>query len=307
MIQFLTSVLRFSGLPGLVRRFTRNRVAVILYHDPTPDVFEAHLGYLSRHYKFVSYAQVVSALLSRDWSAIPQNALVIHFDDGYRGNAALMELCARFNVVPTLYLCSHVVATNCRFWSKLAGGKSKHLRLVSNKVLLQKLQDEAEYSPDRSYPAREALNQEELLAMAGQFDLQSHGRHHFSAITMDDIELQRELAESRDRVEELTKNSCSHFSFPYGDYAARELQAVKDAGYVTARTTRPGWVSAESDPHQIPIVADVPGNASVDELSIHLTGIPRFLKRSIYRAITRHIYSLRQRRLMARRFLQPTD
>jgi|GEM_PF-1777030 len=307
MIQLLTSVLRFSRLPELVRRFTKDRVAVILYHDPPPDIFESHLRYLSRHYEFVSYEQVVSALLNRDWGAIPQNALVIHFDDGYRGNAALIDICARFNVVPTLYLCSHVVATNCRFWSKLKQGKSKHLRLVTNKVLLEKLQEEAGYNPAKAYPTREALSQGELRAMARQFDFQSHGRHHFSAVTMDEIELERELAESRDRVEKLTKNSCNHFSFPYGDYDARELEAVKDAGYITARTTRPGWVSAGSDPHQIPIVADVPGNASVNELSIHLTGIPRSLKRFVYRAITRHIYSLRQRRLMAKRFFQQTD
>jgi hypothetical protein len=233
--------------------------------------------------------------------------LVIHFDDGYRGNAALIKTCARFNVVPTLYLCSHVVATNCRFWSKLSGGKSKQLRLVANKVLLKKLRDEAGYYPAKAYPRREALSQDELLAMAGQFDFQSHGRYHFSAITMDEAELETELAESRDRVEKLTERSCNHFSFPYGDYYARELKAVKEAGYTTARTTRPGWVSASTDPYQIPIVADVPGNASVSELSVHLTGIPRFLKRSIYRAITRHIYSLREKRLMGRRFFQPTD
>ena len=132
MIEFLASVPRFLGLPELARRLTYDRVAIILYHDPHPDIFESHLRYLSRHYTFVRYSQVVSALLSRDWSAIPRNALVIHFDDGYLGNTALIDICARFNVIPTLYLCSHVVATNCRFWSKLSGGKSKRLRLVAN-------------------------------------------------------------------------------------------------------------------------------------------------------------------------------
>jgi len=307
MIDILALVSRFFGFAGFVRKLTCNRVAILLYHDPAPDVFEAHLRHLSQHYRFVPYSQVVSALLSRDWSAIPKNALVIHFDDGYLGNANLLEICARFNVQPTLYLCSHVVATNCRFWSKLSGGKSKRLRLVDNKALLEKLRDEAEYSPAKSYPVREALSQGELLAMAGQFDYQSHGRHHFSAITMDNIELNRELTESRDRVEKLTKGKCVHFSFPYGDYGARELEAVKDAGYTTARTTRPGWVSTRSDPYQIPIVADVPGTASVTELSLLLTGVPRFLKRLIYLTITRHIYALRQRRLMSRRFFHPSD
>jgi len=307
MIDFLALVSRFFGLPGLVRKLTRDRVAILLYHDPAPDVFEAHLRYLSQHYSFVPYIQVVSALISRDWSGVPQNALVIHFDDGYLGNANLLEICARFNVEPTLYLCSHVVATNCRFWSKLSGGKSKRLRLVDNKALLEKLQDEAQYFPAKTYPAREALSQGELLAMAGQFDYQSHGCHHFSAITMDNLELKSELTESRDRVEKLTKGKCDHFSFPYGDYGARELEAVKDAGYTTARTTRPGWVSKRSDPYQIPIVADVPETASVMELSLRLTGIPRFLRRSIYRTITRHIYALRQRLLMSRRFFQPSD
>lgn len=307
MIEFVAAGFRVLGVPEVARWLSRNRVAVLLYHDPSPEVFESHLEYLSQRYRFVRFSQVVSALVSGDWSDIPENALVIQFDDGYLGNAVLASLCDRFDLVPTLYLCSHVVGTRRRYWSKLAGGRSKKLRLVDYNTLLDKLRDEAEYWPDKEFRGREALSEEELLEMGGQFDFQSHGRYHFSAITMDDAELERELTESRDRVVDLTSQRCVHFSFPYGDYSERELRAVKDAGYMTARTTRPGWISSSTDPYQIPIVADVPGSASVNELRTYMTGIPRFVKRLIYRTITRYIYALRQRRLMARRFFQPSD
>jgi peptidoglycan/xylan/chitin deacetylase (PgdA/CDA1 family) len=203
---------------------------------------------------------------------------------------------------PTLYLCSDVVGTQRRFWSKLAGGRSKHLRLVENRRLRAKLRDEADYSPEREYPSREALSTAELAAMTKQFDFQSHGRFHFSMLTLDDAELKKELESSRTRIQGITGQDCDHFSFPYGDYSARELRAVKLAGYQTARTTRPGWIDQNSDRHELPIVADVPASASINQLRLQLTGLPRFTKRLIYVFVTKHIYAVRERILMSRRF-----
>jgi peptidoglycan/xylan/chitin deacetylase (PgdA/CDA1 family) len=213
-----------------------------------------------------------------------------------------MEICKTYQVKPTLYLCSDVVGTQRRFWSKLADGRSKHLRLVENRQLLAKLRDEADYSPETEYASRAALSTAELSAMSTQFDFQSHGRYHFSIVTLDEAELKKDLEDSRTRIEDITGQTCDHFSFPYGDYSSRELRAVKAAGYRTARTTRPGWIDPNSDRYQLPIVADVPASASVNQLRLQLTGLPRFTKRLIYALVTKHIYAVRERILMSRRF-----
>jgi peptidoglycan/xylan/chitin deacetylase (PgdA/CDA1 family) len=184
----------------------------------------------------------------------------------------------------------------------LADGQSKRLRLVENRRLLAKLQDEVSYTPETEYEDREALSVAELAAMAPQFDFQSHGRYHFSLLTLDDDELKKELEDSRERIEDITAQSCENFSFPYGDYSDREIRAVKLAGYKSARTTRPGWVDPSSDPYRLPIVADVPGTVSTNQLRLQMTGLPRFVKRMTYVLVTRQIYAFRERILMSRRF-----
>jgi peptidoglycan/xylan/chitin deacetylase (PgdA/CDA1 family) len=302
----LTEIIGYAvwllGIPALVRRLTRRRAAILLYHDPDPSVFEAHLQFLRRHYRCVPFADVVRVLKSGAWSELPEHAVVLHLDDGYRRNVELLDVCVRHDTAPTLYLCSHVVGTHRRFWSKLAGGRSKRLRLVNNRELLEKLNDEAGYTPQREYPEREALSAQELDRLASRFDFQSHGRYHFSLLTLDDAELDSDLAESRARIESMTGSACRHFSFPYGDFGPRELEAVKRAGYETARTTGPGWVGPRTDPYRLPIVADVPGHVSVNVLRLHLTGLPRVCKRAAYLLVTQHIHAAVQRASMSRRF-----
>ena len=302
MTEFIAYIALILGVPALARTINRRRVAILLYHDPSPAVFDAHLEFLCKHYNVIPFSRVVNSLLTDTWSDLPLHPIVVHIDDGYCGNAELLDICQRHQVKPTLYLCSHVIETRRKFWSKLADGNSKKLRLVDNRLLLAKLKHEGDYTPEREYESRAALSRAELSAMSPQFDFQSHGRYHFSSLTLDDDELKKELDESRVRIEELTAQSCEHFSFPYGDYSEREIQAVKRAGYRTARTTRPGWVDNRTDPYQLPIIADVPGTASVNQLRLQLTGLPRFLKRLIYMLVTKHIYAVRERILMSRRF-----
>jgi hypothetical protein len=52
----------------------------------------------------------------------------------------------------------------------------------------------------------------------------------------------------------------------------------------------------------LPIVADVPGAISTNQLRLQLTGLPRIIKRWVYTLLTRHLYAVRERILMSRRF-----
>jgi peptidoglycan/xylan/chitin deacetylase (PgdA/CDA1 family) len=265
-------------------------------------VFDRHLAYLRRHYRLIPFRTVVEALETGDWAQVPPRSVVIDLDDGYRRNFELLEICVRHGARPTLYLCSHIAATQRRFWSTLRGGRAKRLRRLESRCLLTKLREEADFTPEREYPERQALSLEELRSMSGHVDLQSHGRYHFSLFTLDDATLEADLRESRARVEELSGGRCDHFSFPFGDHGPRECEAARRCGYRTARTTVPGWVRPGTDRYRLPILADVPGDISVNVLRAHLTGIPRLLKRTGYQLLTRHLHALRLRVLARRRF-----
>jgi peptidoglycan/xylan/chitin deacetylase (PgdA/CDA1 family) len=295
MGELLAFLLWLTGLPILVRSTAgRKGVAILLYHDPPSSVFDRHLRYLTRHYTLLPFTALVEAIDGGGWSRIPPRAVVVHIDDAYRGNAELLEVCRRHRVRPTLFLCSHIAGTRRHFWSKLKDDRAWELRLLDHELLLRKLRDEAGFAPTREYAERQALSEREILEMSRDFDFQSHGRYHFSVLTLDDATLEADLRESQARVEELTGGRCEHFAFPYGDHGPREREAVRRCGYRTARTTEPGWVRPRTDRYQLPILADVPRDASVNVLRAHLTGIPRFLKRLGYRLVTRHVHAARR-------------
>ena len=296
-------VLRVSGVCILFREvLRRNRCAIILYHDPDFKVFERHLEYLTRHYSVIPFSSLVSAIYERDWSRIPPKSLVIHIDDGYARNYQLLDVMRRFRIRPTLYLCSHIADSNRQFWFRLKNGEAQRLRLVENSQLLKKLRTEAGFTPELETRQRQALNRTEIRAMASDVDFQSHGRYHFSLPTLNDRELANDLVEAKAQVAALTGHGCDHFSYPYGDFGEREIHQVQECGYRTARTTLPGWNTMRTDPYRLRIVADVPGDASVNQLRAHLTGIPRFIKRFVYRCLTRHLHTWRQERSMRHRF-----
>jgi peptidoglycan/xylan/chitin deacetylase (PgdA/CDA1 family) len=302
MSEFVAYLLWLSGLSALIRAtIARNAVTILLYHDPSPAVFDRHINYLKRDYTLLPFAKLIDAIYSKDWSKIHPRSVVVHIDDGYRENAELLEICRRHGLCPTLYLCSHIAATNRHFWSSLKES-AYDARLLDHELLLRKLHEEAGFATDREYADRAALNEDEIREMKSFFDFQSHGRFHFSLLTLDEEMLEADLVESRQRVEDLTGRECAHFAFPFGDYGKRECEAVRQCGYLSARTTEPGWVRAGTDPYRLPIVADVPGDISVNVLRAHLTCIPRSLKRLVYRVLTRHVNTLKRRTLATRRY-----
>src|SRR5262245_4068409 len=118
----VAAILRFSGLPWLVRNVhARRRVTIILYHDPSPDVFEKHLKYLSRRYRFIGMHDLAAALEGGEWSSLPSRSLIVTFDDGHKGNFALLPLFREHRVRPTIFLVSRVVNTRRHYWFKHDG------------------------------------------------------------------------------------------------------------------------------------------------------------------------------------------
>ena len=60
-------VVCLSGMPLLIREWVcRNRVTILLYHDPKPTVFAKHITYLSRHYTVISLNTLVAAIHQKD-------------------------------------------------------------------------------------------------------------------------------------------------------------------------------------------------------------------------------------------------
>src|SRR5262245_52798737 len=93
------AALRLTLLPFIFREvFQRKKVTIIAYHAPTPQVFDEHLGVLTRIYNVVALSLYVEARQTGDLSTLPPKSLIITLDDGHCSNYALRQVLERHNV-----------------------------------------------------------------------------------------------------------------------------------------------------------------------------------------------------------------
>jgi peptidoglycan/xylan/chitin deacetylase (PgdA/CDA1 family) len=272
--EVLSFGMRRGGLTFVARHsYGHHRVGILMYHEPAPDLLDCHLAYLKRHYTFVTLHDVVEALHSGHWSALPTPSVVVTVDDGKRSNYELLPLFQRHEVVPTLYVCSQLIGTGRHFWFDVHP-EFEALKKVPHEQRVKHLEELGMFTLTTEYPEalRSALSLAEIAEMGESVDIQSHSRFHPVLTTCSDHHCLDEIARSRGEIEELTGRSCRHFCFPNGDYTDRELQMVRAAGYRSARTIRTGWTGPRSDPYQLNILG-VDDHASVNQLAADLAGL----------------------------------
>jgi peptidoglycan/xylan/chitin deacetylase (PgdA/CDA1 family) len=262
---------RRSGIADVVRHaVARRRVSILVYHDPSRERFESHLGYLAPRYSFVSLDQVADALETRAWKALPDYPLAVTFDDGWRGNAELTEVCRRFECPITVYACSQIVNTRRHYWSTRT--RDMELKRMPNGDRLRFL---VSHGMDPGQPVdgpRQALTHAEAQTMLEVADFGSHTRFHPALTTCSAEEARTEIALSKEEIPGFSGRRCAHFAYPYGAYGDRERELVANAGYRTARTVDPGWNDAGSDRFALRAFG-VPDDASVDRLAAELAGV----------------------------------
>jgi len=103
--------------------------------------------------------------------------------------------------------------------------------------------------PSDGRPAGRLLNAAELRAIrAGGMEIGSHTANHVRLTQADDKLLSAELSGSKAALEDALGGEISSFAYPYGAWDARCANAVREAGYRAACTTRTGWALRDGDP-----------------------------------------------------------
>jgi len=79
------------------------------------------------------------------------------------------------------------------------------------------------------------------------FEIGSHSLTHRHLNDLDDVQIRRELVESKQVLEEITGNSVDHFSCPGGRVNAVVTELALEAGYKSVATSQLGMNSARSN------------------------------------------------------------
>ena len=69
------------------------------------------------------------------------------------------------------------------------------------------------------------------IAQLGNVDFGSHGVTHADLALLSEMEVARELRDSKKSLEAIVGREITAISFPYGSYGARELRLASEAGY----------------------------------------------------------------------------
>ena len=269
--EFLAALVVLTGIARATRAWLwRDRVAVLLYHDPDPATLDRHLTYLQKLCDLVPLTDATAPGRGRPRAAIT-------FDDGHVGNAKLLPIFAKHKVRPTIFLCSSIVGrTRSHWWLHPGSLEAGHERLkrMTNAERLAELAAHGYHQEAHDRPT--GLSLEQIEAMRAHVDFQAHTRFHPVLTRCSDSECADEIGTSRHELEALLRGACEHFAYPNGNYGDREVGLVAAAGYKSARTCDVGWSDHRSDPLRLPTII-IDDGASTRRFAAQLTGIPLFL------------------------------
>ncbi|KTD63683.1 deacetylase [Legionella santicrucis] len=209
----------------------KKRIPIFYYHSiggtgpETLDLhrFTAHLDAL----KVQSYTTITLAdLFKEKYDATKQNA-VLTFDDGlldnYENALPLLNqygFVATFFVVPGFDKITRWVHPGKRKWSNVQ--KTGYTIPYKN---MQK-------------------NHRKALLNAGM-EVGSHSFSHPKLHQIDRKNLTYEISDSKKYLEDELGIAIETFCYPYGGYNTKVVETVKNAGYLGATTTWPGYYNAE--------------------------------------------------------------
>jgi peptidoglycan/xylan/chitin deacetylase (PgdA/CDA1 family) len=274
---FIGFGLRFSGLFFLLRETViRRKVTIAVYHNPAPEVFRRHIEFLARRYTFITMDRLVQAICTRSVDDLPPRSLVVTLDDGFKENFALLEIFRAYRLRPTIFLCSHMVATHRHLWFSLDLPDIPRLKRLPNAERNRYLKNIG-YIPQKEFGNRQLLSLQEIRQMGPHVDFQSHSCYHPILISCDEEECRYEFMQSKSRLEELLSQKIRHFAYPNGDYRKREMDIARQSDYESARCLDLGWNDAKTDPYQLKAMG-IQDDASINILCGQISGIFNYFR-----------------------------
>lgn len=197
------------------------RVPMLCYHrieEPPPHAsgdtnfvrpahFAAHLSALARlGFHGVTVHDVLSWKAGR--STLPPHPIAITFDDAYESVVTTaLPLMGVYRWQATVYAISGYLGER-NTWDPGAP------------------------------PARQLDAAALRTILADGHDVGSHTRHHQRVRGLNGVQLQEELASSKDDLEQQLGTACTSVAFPFGTHDRTVLDATQDAGYLGACTLK---------------------------------------------------------------------
>ena len=273
---------------------SRHHLTVLTYHrvnDPnapdfryaqynvsaTPEQFSQQMEYVAEHYNVIGLQTLVDHVCNHQ--PLPDRALLITFDDGYKDNfTEAYPILKRHHFPAVIFLATGFLNTSavpwwdqCAYYFRHTSKKHATLPLIGEQSLETPLAMEAAHEtfiyaikavPEDQKQAAlaqlpaaldlEAVAHDEQLFLnwdevrelvANGIDCQAHTVTHPILSRTDAKDVQYQLSAARADIEQQTGKAVTAFAYPNGtpaDYTASTLQLLRETGYQVAFTLVPG-------------------------------------------------------------------
>ena len=204
-MKYVFYIFKLFGITTFIREiFQRKNVTILLYHDISVDNAALHFSYLKKNYNIISLQDFITAHKNKKVKDLPIKSLIITLDDGHRNNYKLLPLIKSMNIPITIFLCSHIVASNRHYWFKY---KTKvisieKIKKMENKKRLELLKKEG-FNQEKEFNKRMTLSYNEIIEMSKYVDFQSHSMFHPCLPYCTDEESKNEITNSKIELEKL--------------------------------------------------------------------------------------------------------
>ncbi|HVQ16375.1 MAG TPA: polysaccharide deacetylase family protein [Vicinamibacterales bacterium] len=136
VLRFLSQCFDSTGLNAVVRKYTRNRIVVLMYHGLVRDddavdgwsfmraaEFDRQMAYLSQHCEVISLRQA----RLENGKPSKRKRVVITFDDGYGSNYHIaFPILKKYGFPATVFVATKFVETGDMFWYDKVSAAVRH-------------------------------------------------------------------------------------------------------------------------------------------------------------------------------------
>lgn len=268
------------------RTIKKSQIAILMYHrvsprrdnwslEPlSPQSFERQMKYFSRNFEILPLDRLAKLIINR--RPLPERAVVMTFDDGYKDNYHYAyPILNKYNIPATIFLTTGLIGTGDLFWWDKVGYIIQHTGLDEihlKQFGLFSLRSEKEKSRAKSavieglkrLPGEEKdLFISDLLETSGEeipddlgeelilswdeiremsCDGIAFGAHTVNHPILTNLPLdqaKREIIQSKKDIEKNIGHRVNAFSYPNGDFNPDIAELVRTSGFECAVAVSP--------------------------------------------------------------------
>ena len=271
-----------GGIKGINKKLDNGDILLSIYfHNPSKSLFESCILWLKDNgFSFISLDDIDE--ISKGSREIGYRQALITVDDGWRGNLENIFRTSNIYKVPIgIFISTETAENGGGFWwsyinraykmgiTKL---KAENLKSWPNEKRIELMN---ELKLKIKIP-REAMKVNDIVSISNN-DLHKIGSHtitHPILTKCNDVTSKYEISESKRILENWTNKSIKYFAYPNGSFSERDIEYVKEAGYVKAFTTKGEYVTKKILKEEINIPRfEILENVSFAENICRMTGL----------------------------------